>query len=65
MSARPVLSPGGSTPYDGLYVEARPESSIFFKLYCEREGISLVEVSIKGEGNLSFGSVKGPKRANR
>ena len=38
---------------------------IFFRFQVyERVGISLVEV-YKGEGNLSFGSVKGPKRANR
>ena len=40
---------GGSTPYDGLYVEAPPERSIFYRLQVyERKGISLVEVSIKG-----------------
>ena len=41
------------TPHDGLYGEAPPE-----------RGISLVK-DIKGQGNLSFGSVKGPRRANR
>jgi len=53
MSARPVFIPlgrgGGGTPYDGLCVEAPPERGIFFRLQVyEREGISLVEVSIEG-----------------
>ena len=53
---------GGGTPYDGQYGEASPERSIFFRPYvCERVGISLVFKYIKGKGNLSFGSVKGPK----
>ena len=52
---------GGGTPYDGLYGQAPPERGIFFRLHVyERGGISLVRY-IKDQGNLSFGSVKGPK----
>ena len=32
VSSTSFIPGGGGTPYDGLYVEARPESSIFFKL---------------------------------
>ena len=49
--------PGGGTPYayDGLYGEAPPERGVFLRLQVyERVGIS----------HFSFGSVKGPKRAN-
>ena len=50
---------------DGLYGEAPPERGTFFRLQVyERVRISLVEVYGR-EGNLSFGSVKGTKRANR
>ena len=55
----------GGAPFDGLYREAPPEMGIFFRLQVyEGVGISLVEVC-KRLGNLSFGSVKGPKRVNR
>ena len=55
----------GGTPYDGLYGEAPPERGTFFRLQVyERVGISLVKY-IKWLGNLLFGSVKGPTRANR
>ena len=55
----------GGTPYDGLYGEAPPERGTFFRLQVyERVGILLVEV-YKRVRNLSFGSVKGPKRATR
>ena len=51
----------GDTPCDGLYREAPPEMGIFFRLQVyEGVGISLNEV-YKRLGNLSFGSVKGPK----
>ena len=51
----------GDTPCDGLYREAPPEMGIFFRLQVyEGVGISLNEVH-KRLGNLSFGSVKGPK----
>ena len=40
----------GGTPYNGLYREAPPERGSFFHA---------------SGRNLSFGSVKGPKRANR
>ena len=57
----------GGTPYDGLYGEALSERGTFFRLQVyERVQSSLVTVDVyKGQGNLSFGSVKGPKRANR
>ena len=45
---------GGGTPYDGLYGQAPPARGIFVKLRIYER-----------VGNLSFGSVKGPKRANR
>ena len=58
--SRDTISPGGA-PYDGLYREAPPEMGIFFRLQVyEGVGISLNEV-YKRLGNLSFGSVKGPK----
>ena len=51
----------GDTPCDGLYRETPPEMGIFFRLQVyEGVGISLNEV-YKRLGNLSFGSVKGPK----
>ena len=38
-------SPGGGTPYNGLYGEAPPERGTFFRLQVEkRVGISQVEV---------------------
>ena len=56
---------GGRTPYDGLYGEAPPERGIFFRPQVYKSvGVSLVEVD-KCQGNLSFGSVKRPTRANR
>jgi len=63
--ARDVIQGGSGTPYDGPYGEVPPERGIFSRpqVY-ERVGISLVEV-YKRVGKLSFGSVKGPKRANR
>ena len=43
-------SPGGGTPYNGLYGEAPPERDILFRLEIyKRVGISLVEVH-KGAG---------------
>ena len=51
----------GDTPCDGLYRETPPEMGIFFRLQVyEGVGISLNEV-YKRLGNLSFGSLKGPK----
>ena len=42
--------------------EASPERATFFRLQVhERVGISPAEVYKRGWGNLSFGSVKGPK----
>ena len=41
----------GGTPYDGLYEEAPPGRGTFFRL----------QVYERVVGNLSFGSVKGPK----
>ena len=56
---------GGGTHYDGLYGEAPPERGTFSRLQVhERVGISVVE-EYGREGNLSFGLVKGPKRAHR
>ena len=52
----------GSTLYNGLYGMAPPKRSSFFRLQVyERVGISQVK-NIKGEGNMSFLSVKRPKR---
>ena len=57
--------PGGGAPYHGLYGEALPGKDTFFRIQVhERVGISIVEV-YEIKGNLSFRSVKGPKRANR
>ena len=51
----------GSTLYSGLYAEAPPERGTFFRLKVyERVAILLIEV-YERMGNLSFGSVKGPK----
>ena len=56
--------PGG-TPYHGLFEEAPPGRGTFLRLQVyKRVGISIVEV-YEIKGNLSFRSVKGPKRANR
>ena len=53
---------GWETPYDSLYGEAPPERGTLFRLKVyERVGILLVDVYIR-VGNLSFGSVKAPKR---
>ena len=39
------MEPGGGTPYDGLYGEAPPERSIFFRFQVyERVDISLDEL---------------------
>ena len=52
----------GSTLYNGLYGMAPPKRGSFFRLQVyERVGISQVK-NIKGEGNMSFLSVKRPKR---
>ena len=52
--------PGGGTPYNGLYGEAPPERSTFFRLQVyERVGVSRAEV-YEREGNLSFRYLKGP-----
>ena len=56
--------PGG-TPSHGLFEEAPPGRDTFLRLQVyKRVGISIVEV-YEIKGNLSFRSVKGPKRANR
>ena len=56
--------PGG-TPYHGLFEEAPPGRGTFLRLQVyKRVGISIVKV-YEIKGNLSFRSVKGPKRANR
>ena len=52
------------TPYNGLYGEAPPEKGTFFRLQVY-EGSGYTSEYIKGLGNLSFGSVKGPKRAEQ
>ena len=53
---------GECSSYDGLYREAPLERGIFLRLQVyERVGFSLVDK----KGNLSFGYVKVPKRANR
>ena len=50
----------GGTLYNGLYGEAPPERGTFFTLQVyERVGISLLEVYVKGWGNLSFRYLKG------
>ena len=51
------------TPHDSLYREARPERG-YLHLYERVLGFHSLKY-IKGLGNLSFGSVKGPKRSNR
>ena len=54
-----------STPYDGLYGQAPPErKGVLGFTYMKRYVFNLLNY-IKGYANLSFGSVKGPKRANR
>ena len=57
------------TPYNGLYGEAPPERGTFSRLqvYKKGRGISLVEEYMGKDGpeNLSFRSVKRPKRDNR
>ena len=57
---------GGGTPYNGLYGEAMPERATFFKpqVYARVEILYSFKF-MKGWENLSFRSVKGPKRANR
>ena len=56
---------GGVLPIFGPYGEASPERGTFFRLQVYKTvGILLVEV-YKRLGNLSFGSVKGPKGPNR
>ena len=58
--------PGGRTPYNGLYGEAPPERGIFFRPQVFTKGLGFYSLKYtKGQGNLSFGSVEGPKRANR
>ena len=48
-----MRSPGG-TPYDGLYREALPESSTFFRLQVyERVGKSVIWVSEKAQKGLT------------
>ena len=55
---------GGVLPITCPYGEAPPERGTFFRLQVyKRVGIVLVEV-YKRVGNLSFGSVKGPKGPN-
>ena len=64
-SPRGRLSFPGGTPYHGLSGEAPPGRGTFLRLQVyKRVGISIVEV-YEIKGNLSFRSVKGPKRANR
>ena len=50
---------GGGTPYDDLCGEAPPRLQVN-----ERVGFHSLKC-IKGQGNLSFWSVNGPKRSNR
>ena len=58
--------PGGRTPYIGLYGEAPHERGIFFRPQVYKKGLGFYSLKYtKGQGNLSFGSVEGPKRANR
>ena len=58
--------PGGSTPYNGLYGEAPPERGIFFRPQVYTKGLGFYSLKYtKGQENLSFGSVEGPKRATR
>ena len=55
----------GVLPIAGPYGEVPPERGTFFRLQVyKRVGILLVEV-YKRVGNLSFGSVKGPKGPKR
>ena len=57
---------GGRTSYNGLYGEAPPERGIFFRPQVYTKGLGFYPLKYtKGQGNLSFGSVEGPKRANR
>ena len=61
-----IRIPAGGTPYDGLFGKAPPERGTFLRLQVyERVRIFLVVVELKGKGHLSFGSLKGLKRANR
>ena len=56
----PCSSPGGGTPYKGLYGEITHERGIFFRLKVyKRVGISQVEV-YKRVGIRSFRYLKGP-----
>ena len=59
------LPRGRGTPCDGLYGEAPPERGIFFRLQVYERYVFHLLNYIKGYASLSFGSVKGPKRANR
>ena len=57
---------GGRTAYNGLYGEAPPEKGIFFRPQVYTKGLGFYSLKYtKGQWNLSFGSVEGPKRANR
>ena len=57
--------PQGGTFYNDLSDEAPAERGTFFRLQVyEMAGFYSLKY-MKGEGNLSFGSVKGPKTANR
>ena len=50
-----LVFPGGSTPYNGLYGEAPPERSTFFRLQVYKMvGISQVEVSKRVEKSVIF-----------
>ena len=55
----------GGSPYNGLYGEAPPERGTFSGFrYMKGKGFhSLQYMEVKG--NLSFGSVEGPKGSNR
>ena len=63
----PGAGDGGDTRYEGLIVEAPPERcTVFRPQVYERVLRDFTRWRyMKGNGNLSFGSVKGPKRAKR
>ena len=58
---------GGGTPYDGLYGRLRSKGCLFRLQVYERVRIATVEVNKRVGKSFwkLFGSVKGPKRANK
>ena len=56
----------GSTPYNGVCREAPPKGGILFSGFRQTKGSGFHLLTyMKGQGQLSFWSVKSHKRANR